>query len=124
MSIVTSSFNSSIDETKLAPGLRLEVDVRVSITDPRTGTTVPLGASSDSGKWVPQDFNVSAALDRSMREALAAWLTHSDILGNSIIEDPEGAIAAVAETRQRCLLLAEQQQSKTETAVLVQPAEK
>lgn len=113
MKSITPTSSSSTPESKPTLELRLNIDVRVSISESRTGTTVPLGHCADDGIWTPLDLGLSATLDRSLRDALIEWLTQGDIAGTSVLDQPELAVAAVAETRQRCLLLAEQRPQTT-----------
>ena len=68
------------------------------------GREIPLGTCRDDGEWSPCEFVAATALGEMAPLDVANWLAGIDLMGMPVFDSVEEALAAVMDTRQRCLL--------------------
>ena len=68
------------------------------------GGAIPLGNCLDDGEWSPCEFVAATALGEMAPLDVANWLAGIDLMGMPVFDSVEEALAAVMDTRQRCLL--------------------
>ena len=90
----------SHEETQQEPHYRVELRIHCVSKD----AEIPLGNCLDDGTWNPCEFVAVTSLREMAPTDVAGWLAGIDLMGMPLFDSVEEAVAAVTDTRQRCLL--------------------